>query len=269
MNTQIDSTARLKTGVHTSPGLATMKMAYEPRVDELPFAPTQICTPSVNESRLLFLGQEQHMAIEQFRLMAGRLNSDFASGGVLLISSAVSEDGKTLTAANLSFALAERSRTLLVELDLRRPTLKKLLALESYQDGIVPMLRGRASCQSAVAGISGFSLQVALCTEPTSDVRSALQSPALNQFIHWARTQYQWVILDTPPVVPISDVLEIAPHADAVVMVARARHTPVPQLRRSIEILGKRIRYTVLNDEQVSFDSSYPYLSPSLLTPRN
>lgn len=217
-------------------------------------------SPLTAEGRLVFLNRQHHLIAEQFRLVAGRLNSAHPSGGTMLLTSPVPEDGKTLTATNLSFALAERARVLLLELDLRRPSLKKLLGLDSSATRIASVLRGELLPEAGTCAIANTRLSVLLADEPLADVREALQGEGLRQLLQWAKKRFQWVVLDMPPVLPISDVSELAPLSDFAVLVVRARHTPVPVLQRSIAALGARLRYSILNDGRGSIDTPYKYL---------
>jgi Mrp family chromosome partitioning ATPase len=212
------------------------------------------------EGRLVFLNRQQHLVAEQFRLMAGRLNSAHPSGGTMLVTSPVPEDGKTLTATNLSFALAERARVLLLELDLRRPSLKRVLGLDVAPASIASVLRGEVLPEAATCTVAATRLSVLLANEPLADVREALQGEGLRQLLRWAKKRFQWVVLDMPPVLPISDVSEVAPLSDFAVLVVRARHTPAPVLQRSIAALGSRLRYSILNDGRASIDTPYKYL---------
>ena len=208
----------------------------------------------------MFLQQGHHLAAEQFRLMAGRLHANHPTGGAFLVTSPVPADGKTFTALNLAFALAERTRTLLLELDLRRPSLKRVLGVESSVTDLASVLRGSSKPETVVYQISGTQLSVGLANESCGVVRAALQGDGLRQLVAWGRERFHWVVVDAPPVVPISDVSEIAPLCDFVTLVVRARHTPAPILRRSIAVLGRRLRYSILNDGQACVDTPYKYI---------
>jgi Mrp family chromosome partitioning ATPase len=230
-------------------------------------APDARVSPLAAEGRLVFLNRQQHLVAEQFRLMAGRLNAANPSGGTVLITSPIPEDGKSLTATNLSYALAERARVLLLELDLRRPSLKRTLGLEEGSGvldrgrfGIASVLREDAPPEAAVRTIANTKLSILLADEPLADVREILQGEGVRRLLQWAKKRFQWVVLDMPPVLPISDVSEVAPLSDFAVLVVRARHTPVPVLQRSIAVLGNRLRYAILNDGRACLDTPYKYL---------
>jgi Mrp family chromosome partitioning ATPase len=232
------------------PQLAAAVEAHEVRID-----------PSAAEGRLVFLNRHHHLAAEQFRLMAGRLNAQHPAGGAFLITSPVPADGKTFTALNLAYGLAERSRVLLLELDLRRPSMKRVLGLHACTGDLGGVLRNACAPESALYGVVGTQLTIGFAGEGAMDVRDALQGDGLRQLIAWGRKRFRWVICDAPPVLPISDVSEMAPLSDFVTLVVRARHTPAALLRRSIEVLGSRLRYSILNDGEDYGDTAYKYVN--------
>ncbi len=234
-------------------------------------------TPSVNsheiripsgaaEGRLVFLNRRHHLIAEQFRLMAGRLNTQHPSGGAFLVTSPVPADGKTFTALNMAYALAERSRVVLLELDLRRPSMKRVLGLESCPGDLGAVLRGASAPEAALYTVLDTQLSIGFASPAAADVREALQGDGLRQLVAWARKRFRWIVIDAPPVLPISDVSEIAPLCDFVTLVVRARHTPAPLLRRTIDALGHRLRYSILNDGQACADTAYSYIRDYTVT---
>lgn len=221
---------------------------------------------SAASGRLVFLNRRHHLVAEQFRLMAGRLNTHHPNGGAFLVTSPVPADGKTFTALNMSFALAERSRVLLLELDLRRPSMKRILGLESSLGDLASVLRGTTTPETAIHTVAGTQLSIGFASESSGDVREALQGDGIRQLLAWGRKRFRWIVIDAPPVLPISDVSEIAPLTDFVTLVVRARHTPAPLLRRSIATLGHRLRYSILNDGNACVDSAYSYIRDYAIT---
>ncbi len=255
--------------------ISAVKLANPPGPAEerrrLPGAQPLRLTPASGAGRLAFVNPAHSLAAEQLRLMAGRLHERHPAGGVFVITSAAPGDGKTLTATNLAFALAERAPVSLLELDLRRPTLVThgVGTVRNYCIGAA--LLGDAAPEAALFSITGTRLHVSIAEEPLGDPCAALQGPGLDALLAWHRKHFHWVVLDTPPALPIADVSEIARVADFLIMVVRARKTPEPLLRRAVEIAGSRLRYTILNDEQLSSDSLYKYArayTPPALRPR-
>lgn len=237
-----------------------------------PFAAEPLrLTPASGAGRLAFLNPAHSLAAEQLRLMAGRLNARHPAGGAFVVTSAAPGDGKTLTATNLAFALAERAHVSLLDLDLRRPTLGSVLGAPQGSGGIGAALLGECAPESVLFSITGTRLHASAVEEPMADPCGALQGPGLDALLAWHRRHFHWVVMDAPPALPIADVSEIVRAADFLLMVVRARKTPEPLLRRAVEIAGDKLRYTILNDEQASGDSLYKYArayTPTHLPPR-
>lgn len=221
-----------------------------------------VVTPRGRDESLVFLHSAQDMIAEQFRVMSARLRERHPMGGVLMVTSPSSEDGKTLTAINLAFGLAERgSSVLLLEADLRRPNIRNVLGMVGVSSGIEDILRGERAPESAIHTLRGTQLSVAAASGPVLDARELIQGDQLRQLLQWARQQFHWVIVDTPPVFPIADASEIARISSIVVLVVRARHTPAPLVQRSVDLLAGRLHYTIMNESSECVDSSSKYIS--------
>ena len=171
---------------------------------------------------------------------------------VIGIVSAANGEGKTLTAVNLALSLAaEPNQTvLLVDLDLHRPGIARLLGLPAEQ-GVEECLTGTTSIAGRfwrIEGIERFSVLPAIAPQPGSS--ELLASFWVRDLLHELRSRYddRLVLLDLPPVLLSDDVLTIAPVLDAVLVVGCEGRTRRDDLLRLREILGGvRIIGTVLN----------------------
>ncbi len=211
------------------------------------------------DKRVVFLHAKYGAAAEQFRRMGSRLAYRHPAGGTLMITSPAPEDGKTLTAINFALCLAERAPVLLVDLDTRRPTVPLKLGLPPADHGIEDVLLGRRSPESCLIGIEDTNLSLALNSGQGRDVVDLMATGRLKSFLDWAQRRFSWVVLDTPPIFPIADTLEISNHTSLGVLIVRARKTPVPLVKRSLEALRGRLQYVVLNDSETSRYSGYEY----------
>jgi len=199
------------------------------------------------------------LAAEQFRVMQKRLVNFAPRGGTALLTSPGAGDGKSLNAQNLAWALAEAGHnTLLLELDLRRPAQAKFLR-PPPEGTMTDLLAGRTVPGSAVRHIKGVPLFYIGLTRPANNPTELLRSPELSELFAWARLNFSWVIIDGPPVLAISDVEELLPHSDLVLMIARARATPRAMLERAAERLGKKLDLLVFNDVPLSGSYGYSY----------
>jgi capsular exopolysaccharide synthesis family protein len=182
---------------------------------------------------------------------------------VIAITSAVGGEGKTLTCSHLAASLARAGRnTLLIDADLRRPSLQKLFNLNP-QVGLSELLRGDAEISAAVqeTPIPGLSVIAA----GTTDDRAiqALSQPVLGELIKQLRGQYDFVIVDTAPVLPVADSQVICQHADGVIFAVLRDVSRLPQIYSAHErlvALKIRILGAIVNGtDGPVYGSSYVY----------
>jgi Mrp family chromosome partitioning ATPase len=199
------------------------------------------------------------LAAEQFRLMQRRLANHCPRGATALLTSPGAGDGKSLNTHNLAWALAEAGHnTLLLELDLRRPTQASYNRAQAPHT-VLDILTGELPPEAVVRRVGGVPLFYIGLEKPAPDPTRLLRSRSLRQLLGWARRNFEWVIIDGPPVLAISDVEEILPSVDLVMMIARERVTPRAMLERAAERLGKRLNFVIFNDVEVSGHYGYGY----------
>jgi Mrp family chromosome partitioning ATPase len=227
-------------------------------VRSIPFREVALSRATCDQ-QVIFIHGKYGAVAEQYRRMATRLSCNHAQGGTVMITSAAPEDGKTMTAINLAMALAERESVLLVDLDSRRPAVRKRLGLPPVNDSVVEVLLGRSSPQSCILSVEGTRLCVALNNAGDQDVVELMTTERLKRFLDWARSVFTWVILDTPPIFPIADTLEVANYTSIGILVVRARKTPSALLKRAIQALRGRIQYVMFNDYEMPHSSAYRY----------
>jgi protein-tyrosine kinase len=202
------------------------------------------------------------MSREQYRRLASVLHDAQATAGmrVVMIASAVAGEGKTLTASNLALTLSEsyQKHVLLIDADLRKPTLHQVFTINSalgLTDGLDP-----ASDTKLVVHQVSSRLAVLPAGRPTSDPMAGLISDRMRRLVEEARETFDWVIIDTPPVVLLPDASLVAAMADAAVLVIRAHSTPHELVRRAADAIGvKRIIGTVLNQAAPGATAGYGY----------
>jgi capsular exopolysaccharide synthesis family protein len=187
---------------------------------------------------------------EQYRRLAATLHQAQSTTGlkVILIVSAAAGEGKTLTATNLALTFSEsyHRRVLLIDGDLRRPSLDSLFRV----DGSPGLNEGLTSVVEHMMPVRQISprLMVLPAGQATSDPIAGLTSERMRRLINEARTSFDWVIVDTPPVGILPDANLMASIADAVVLVIRAESTPYTLIQRAVEAIGReRIVGVVLN----------------------
>lgn len=169
---------------------------------------------------------------EAFRVLRTNLQLPAGDGSrVLVVSSPGPGEGRTSTAANLAIALMETGRrVLLVDADLRRPTIAHDMSLESSV-GLTSVLAGRVALGKAVQHPTGMpGLAVLTSGALASNPSELLQSNAMSDVIAEMRADFEVVILDTPPLLPVTDAAVVAAHSDGALLVVCHGKTTRDQL---------------------------------------
>jgi receptor protein-tyrosine kinase len=165
-----------------------------------------------------------------------------------MITSAVAAEGKTLTATNLALTLSHsyKRRVLLIDADLRRPTVHEAFRIAN-DTGLGDVLRDGQTRRLPLFRASE-TLWILTAGHPMSDPMSALASDQMRTLLAEATEHFDWVIVDSPPVALLSDANLVAAMVDTTILVIGAASTPYPLVRRAIESVGaNRIMGTVLN----------------------
>ena len=178
---------------------------------------------------------------------------------ILAVSSAVAGEGKTVTAIQLAANMAAtgRKKVLLVDMDLRKSSLARELGIASdpglseFLSGSVPM--GKIIRNSVVPGLS-----VIVGGKTLSSPTDMLAGENFRSLLREVREQFDLVILDTPPILPVPDAVTICEQVDAFILLFRFSHTPHQLFRQAVEELGERkIVGVVLNCEEKKSDKYY------------
>jgi len=187
---------------------------------------------------------------EQYRRLAATLHHAQLSTGlkVVMISSAVAGEGKTLTASNLALTLSEsyQRTVLLIDGDLRRPSLDTVFQL----DGSMGLSEGLIAFEERKMPLHAVSptLTILPAGNATSDPMAGLTSERMARLIAEAREAFEWVIIDTPPVGLLTDAKLLASMVDGTVLVVKADSTPYDLVQRAIQALGReKVLGAVLN----------------------
>jgi receptor protein-tyrosine kinase len=202
--------------------------------------------------------------VEAFRIL--RTNLQFVDVDrkmkVFVVTSSVPGEGKTSTASNTALALQTAGqRTLLIDGDMRRPQLAKLFSLEGTV-GLTSILLGRISLDEAVQEHRPSGLSVLTSGTLPPNPAELLQSDAMRHLLIEARVEYDMIVIDAPPLLPVTDAALIASQADGAVVVVRQGKTTRDQFRHSIERLnavGARALGVTLNMVAVRGRKGYGY----------
>jgi len=207
---------------------------------------------------------------EQFRRLAGNLHNAQTAGRlkVILMTSAGPGDGKTMTAMNLALVLSESygRRVLLVDADLRRPSLHQICGYRSIA-GLSEGLRAPSQQKLTVIQLTS-TLSLLPGGRPDPDPMDALTSDRMRDILAEASERFDWVIIDTPPVGLVPDASLLATMADTILFVVRASQSRLGLVSKSIDSIGRdRIFGVVLNGAAESERTEYPtyYMSQNEL----
>jgi succinoglycan biosynthesis transport protein ExoP len=188
------------------------------------------------------------------------------AGGVrsIVVTSSVSQEGKTATAVNLAIVLSQLGkRVLLVDADLHRPRLHELLRV-SNRTGLVSILAENVKLELAIAKTDVPDLSVLPSGPASPNPSGLLASEAMSGFLDFVRRSFDHVILDTPPVLAVADTLLLAHQTDGVVLCVRSGATPREQVMRTRDRMlrsGIRILGVLINgvEEGVAYGEVYAY----------
>jgi capsular exopolysaccharide synthesis family protein len=180
---------------------------------------------------------------------------------VVAVSSPAIGDGKTLTAINLAGALAQgaEARVLLVDADLRRPSLSQRLGMDPSGPGLVDAILGPGvTLDQVVQPRRPFNLFVIRAGQTPPSPYEVLKAPRLGELLQEARRQYDYVIVDTPPLTPVQDCRVIGRWVDGFLVVVAAHRTPRRLVKEALTRLDQaKIIGFVFNRDSQSLSRHY------------
>ncbi len=235
---QLDTSVRSRDQLAEVSGYPTLGLLhYDRQAKSFP-----VLTPSTDRSR----------RAEAFRQL--RTNLRFVDAAspveVLVVTSSVESEGKTATAANLAVSFAEAGRhVLLIDADLRKSKLENYLDLEGSA-GLTNVLIGEVNADDVIQEWGENGLRVLASGPIPPNPSELLGSPSMEKLIQELRMGFDLLVVDTPPVLPVTDAAVTATQADGVLLVVRHGRTHQEQVLQSIESLetvDARILGTVLS----------------------
>jgi len=166
------------------------------------------------------------------------LSSLGAPPKVIMVTSARPQEGKTTTAINSAIVLAQKGvRVLLVDADLRRPSVHKTLGM-GPRSGLSNVLTGNATLEQAIAPSPILpNLFVLAAGSPPPNPAELLASSNMKDVLNELRQQFDHVVIDTPPTLSVTDAVVLSPRVDAIILVIRSGQTTKQALRRARDIL--------------------------------
>jgi capsular exopolysaccharide synthesis family protein len=222
------------------------------------------CTANLNPLLVAALAPKS-LAAEQYRSLRTRLAHAEGAGGLrtVLITSPQKGEGKSVTAANLALTMAQelQRRVVLVEADLRKPSLQHLFGIPPGP-GLSDYLSGAVELKEALKSVPEHNLTLLPAGTTPINPAELLGSTAMRRLLDHLRTRFDRAILDTPPVLPLADVAILAPLVDGCLMVVRAGFTPKPAIENALRAFdSSRLLGVVLNESGIEQDYRYEAVS--------
>lgn len=197
----------------------------------------------------------------RLRLKLDQPGPDGAPRQLIVVTSAVPEEGKTTTAVNLALAFAEDRdrRTLLVDADLRRPSVIRYV-VPAPTLGLTEVLSGEASLEHVVIEMKSSHLTILPAGTPSTNPLELLRSDQLASVLSDLRRRFDRIIIDTPPTVPFTDAAVINALCDGALLVVRAGKTTGTLIDRACaSLVHSTLLGVVLNDVVFTAIDRYYY----------
>ena len=194
---------------------------------------------------------ESHFA-ESIRSARTVLESKFNKHKSFLITSSNPSEGKTTFAFNLALSLEKANKVLFIEGDLRRPTvLTRFVGFEGKKFGLSEIISGTAEFQEVIHEIPGTKLNIITAGEVKVDLSDVVTKDQLKKFFDTLKIEYDFIIIDSPPVQPVSDTLLLVQAVDYNFFIIRSEQTKTGSLMSSVKKIknvGAKIDGIILND---------------------
>jgi len=206
-------------------------------------------------TNLITMTKPKSSTSEQYRTI--RTNIEFSIVDTTLTTlsctSAIPEEGKTTTISNLAVTIAQQGqKVLLVDADLRKPTIHQIIGLKKNQFGLTSLITKTAKPDQAISKSPEIPNLSILPSGPIPPNPSELlSSNKMEELISDFSEKYDMVLFDTPPILAVTDAQILSSHCDGVVLVIRSRRTEKKDLIKAKELLDRtkcNILGTIFND---------------------
>jgi len=210
----------------------------------------------------LILRNPKSAVAESYRVLRTNLifSSAESSGRTVVVTSANPGEGKTTTTVNLAASLAQTgARVLAVEADLRRPSMSQHFSI-AKAPGLTDLIVGKAEATSAIHNTRYKGLMVLPCGYLPPNPAELLGSARMKDILRALNGHYDWVIVDTPPVLAMADTPVLCPAVDGIVLVVAAETSGRPAVHRAVDqvtSVGGKIIGVVLNKVDLERNAYY------------
>jgi capsular exopolysaccharide synthesis family protein len=200
---------------------------------------------------------------EAIRSSRAIIESKFEKNKSYMITSSNPSEGKTTYAFNLALSLEKTSKVLFIEADIRRPSvLNGFYQFDRQILGLGEIISGSANLKDAIFKVPGTELDIITSGEKRFDMSDIVSKEQIKKFLDVLKLEYDYVIVDSPPVQPVSDTLILTQSSDYNLFVLRSEETRTASFMSSIKKIqnvGAKINGIIINDLDTSKDSYYSY----------
>ncbi len=200
---------------------------------------------------------------ESIRSSRAIIESKFEKNKSFMVTSSNPSEGKTTYAFNLALSLEKTSKVLFIEADIRRPSvLNGFYQFDKEILGLGEIISGSAQLKDAIFKVPGTELDIITSGEKRFDMSDIVNKEQIKKFLDVLKIEYDYVIVDSPPVQPVSDTLILTQASDHNLFVIRSEETRTVSFMSSIKKIqnvGAKIDGIIINDLDTSKDSYYSY----------
>lgn len=176
--------------------------------------------------------------VETIRKLRRRVEQHMQGGKVLMVTSLLENEGKSTVAVNLALAMAQKhSRVLLIDCDMRKPACHAVLEQRKFDHGLREVLTQKAPLSEAIVRYKKTNMYMILERVGSRNSGDLIASENMQALLRWARKEFDFVVLDLPPMSAVSDAESLLEHADASLLVVRQNAAVAPALNRVIAAL--------------------------------
>jgi succinoglycan biosynthesis transport protein ExoP len=225
--------------------------------------------PKVNELKKgfhilqMFLEDPDSSFSESIRSARATVESKFKKNSSFLVTSSNPGEGKTTFAFNLALSLEKSSKVLFIEADIRRPSvLNSFYKFDRKILGLGEIISSNTDLKSSIFKVPGTELDIITSGEKRFDMSDIVNKEQIKKFFDLLKMQYEYVIIDSPPVQPVSDTLILSQGTDHNLFVIRAdfsRNVTFLSSMKKMQNVNVSIDGVILNDLDTSKDSYYSY----------
>ncbi len=201
---------------------------------------------------------------ESIRTLRTLMVAKYQKNKSILVSSTYSGEGKTTVSLNTALAFSKIGKVLLIETDIRRPSVlsKTNLGDDSPKVGFSDIIQGKTKISNCIMKLPGSEIDVMTSGTRRSDLTDLTTTEKLKAFFDILKKNYDYVIIDTPPIQPVSDTLFISQATDHNLLIVRANRTKLVGVRSVIKKLNNikvKVDGLIFNDLDTSKASYYGY----------